>query len=154
MRNKCARTLSLLSLIVFIGLSSSMAAEIPVVRGQLHPPAQELVQDLFVVVEEGSTHTEIPRAIPGIALSRGGSNHDAHPLLYRDNATARRAELRQETSARAAAEPMGPACCLRTVGQPALPQQLTWSSSLRGKWPIECQFLCSIGMQFSIDIHE
>ena len=35
MRNRCARTLSLLSVIVFIGLSSSMAAEIPVVRGQL-----------------------------------------------------------------------------------------------------------------------
>ena len=61
MRNRCTRTLSLLSVIVFIGLSSSMAAEIPVVRGQLHPPAQELVQGLFVIVEEGSTHTEISR---------------------------------------------------------------------------------------------
>ena len=61
MRNRCARTLSLLSLIVFIALSSSMAAEIPVVRGQLHPPAQELVLGLFVIVEEGSTHTEISR---------------------------------------------------------------------------------------------
>jgi hypothetical protein len=46
---------------VFIGLSSSMAAEIPVLRGQLHPPAQELVEGLFVIVEEGSTHAEISR---------------------------------------------------------------------------------------------
>ena len=61
MRNKCTRTLSLLSVIVFIGLSSSMAAEIPVVRGQLHPPAHELVQGLFVSIEEGSTHMEISR---------------------------------------------------------------------------------------------
>ena len=34
MRNRCARTLSLL---IFIRLSSSMTAETPVVRGQLHP---------------------------------------------------------------------------------------------------------------------
>jgi hypothetical protein len=39
-------------------------------------------------------------------------------------------------------------------GQPALLQQLTWPSSLSGKWPMECQFLCDIGMQTSIDIHE
>ena len=61
MRNRCTRTLSLLSVIVFIGLSSSMAAEITVVRGQLRPPAQELVQGLFVSLEEGSTHMEISR---------------------------------------------------------------------------------------------
>jgi tetratricopeptide (TPR) repeat protein len=61
MRNRCTRTLSLLSVIVFTGLSSSMAAEIPVVRGQLHPPARELVQGLFVIIEEGSTHSEISR---------------------------------------------------------------------------------------------
>ena len=61
MRNRCTRTLSLLSVIVFIGLSSSMAAEVPVVRGQLRSPAQELVEGLFVSVEEGSTHMEISR---------------------------------------------------------------------------------------------
>jgi tetratricopeptide (TPR) repeat protein len=38
-----------------------MAAEIPVVRGQLRPPAQEFVPGLFVIVEEGPTHTEISR---------------------------------------------------------------------------------------------
>ena len=59
MRNRCARTLSLPGVIVFIGLSSSMAAEIPVVRGQLHPPAQELVQGLFISIEGATTHTEI-----------------------------------------------------------------------------------------------
>ena len=62
MRKRCTRTLSLLSVIVFIGLSSSMAAEIPVVRGQLHPPARESVQGLFVIMEGVSTHTEISRA--------------------------------------------------------------------------------------------
>ena len=61
MRKRCTRTLSVLSVIVFIGQSSSMAAEIPVVRGQLYRPAQELVQDLFVTVEEGSTYTGISR---------------------------------------------------------------------------------------------
>ena len=44
--------------IVFIGLSSSVAAQIPIVRGQLHPPAHELAQGLFVIMEEVSTHTE------------------------------------------------------------------------------------------------
>ena len=61
MRKRCTRTLSLLSVMVFIGLTSSMAAEIPVVRGELHPPPQEFVQGLFVIVEEDSTHTEISR---------------------------------------------------------------------------------------------
>jgi hypothetical protein len=45
--------------IVFIGLSSSVAKEIPIVRGQLHPPAHESVQGLFVIMEEVSTHTEL-----------------------------------------------------------------------------------------------
>ena len=44
MRKECIRTLSLLSVIVYIGLSSSIAAEIPIVRGHLHPPAHEFVQ--------------------------------------------------------------------------------------------------------------
>ena len=61
MRNRCTRTLSLLMMVVFIGLPSSMATEIPIVRGQLHPPAHELVQGLSVIVDEGSTHTEISR---------------------------------------------------------------------------------------------
>jgi hypothetical protein len=37
MRYRCTRTLCLLSVSVFIGLSTSLAAEIPVVRGQLQP---------------------------------------------------------------------------------------------------------------------
>ena len=51
MRNKCTRTLSLLRVIVFIGLPFSMAAEIPVVRGRLHAPANELVEGLFIGME-------------------------------------------------------------------------------------------------------
>ena len=43
-------------------------------------------------------------------------------ILTQQRDRLRRAELRQETSARAAADVMGPACCLRTVGQPALLQ--------------------------------
>ena len=62
MRKTCTRTLSLLSVIVFIGLSSSMAAEIPVVHGRLHSPARELIQGLFVILEENSSHTETSRA--------------------------------------------------------------------------------------------
>ena len=62
MRKKCTRTLSLLSVIVFIGLSSSMAAGISVARGQLYPPAHGLIQGLFVIVEDVSTHREIAQA--------------------------------------------------------------------------------------------
>lgn len=61
MRKRCTRTLSLLTVIVFIGLSSSVAAEIPIVRGQLTPPAHDPVQGLFVIIEEVSTHMEISR---------------------------------------------------------------------------------------------
>jgi hypothetical protein len=62
MRNTCVRTLSLLWLSVFMALSRSMAAEnVAVLHGQLRPPAPELVQGLFVIVEERSTHTEISR---------------------------------------------------------------------------------------------
>jgi hypothetical protein len=46
---------------VFSGLSFSMAAGISIVRGQLHPPAHELVQGLFVIMEEGETHMETYR---------------------------------------------------------------------------------------------
>lgn len=55
MRKRCTRTLSLLSVIVFIGLSTSLAAEIPIVRGQVQPSAPELVQGLFVILDAPST---------------------------------------------------------------------------------------------------
>jgi tetratricopeptide (TPR) repeat protein len=38
-----------------------MAAENSIVRGQLHAPVRETVHDLFVIVEERSTHTQISR---------------------------------------------------------------------------------------------
>ncbi|MCU1238815.1 MAG: hypothetical protein JWP63_6782 [Candidatus Solibacter sp.] len=59
MRKTCTRTLSLLKVIVFIGLSSSMPAENPVVRGQLHLPAHELVQGLFVIMDEVSSTSRL-----------------------------------------------------------------------------------------------
>jgi len=62
MRNTCVRTLSVLWLSVFIAMPSPMAAENSVVRGQLHAAPRETVQDLFVVVEENSTRTQISRA--------------------------------------------------------------------------------------------
>jgi len=55
MRNRCTRTLCLLSVSVFIGLPTSLAAEIPVVRGQLQASAPELVEGLFVILGAAPT---------------------------------------------------------------------------------------------------
>jgi hypothetical protein len=188
-------TLSLRIAIVLSTLSSSVAAEIPVVRGQLHPPAHELVQGLFISMEDVSSHIQTGQAdvvraalrldpgylnanlILGSILAdepatRGeGSNISKRPLpnlppagnfssssegraeqgrgpimaaafSSRNLSTAvragrrcccqtvgmqsaghlktisaialRRADLRQETSALAAAEVMDPACCIST----------------------------------------
>ena len=62
MRKRCARTLSMLGAILFIELSSSLAAGIPVVRGQLHPPVHELVQGLCVILEGVSSHVQTAQA--------------------------------------------------------------------------------------------
>ena len=62
MRKKCTRTLSVPSVMLYFWLSSSMAAEIPVVRGELNPPASGSIQGLLVILESISTHTEISRA--------------------------------------------------------------------------------------------
>ena len=59
MRQRCAWALSLLTPIVSIGLSSSMAAEIPIVRGQLQMTGSEWVQGLFINLEEASSHLHI-----------------------------------------------------------------------------------------------
>ena len=59
MRKRCTRTVSLLTLVVFIGLSSSVAAEIPIVRGQLQMAGYAWVQGLFVNLEEVSSHLHI-----------------------------------------------------------------------------------------------
>jgi tetratricopeptide (TPR) repeat protein len=60
MSNTCARSLYLTT-IVFSMLSSSVAAELPVVRGRLHPPARELVQGLLEMMEDVSAHTATSR---------------------------------------------------------------------------------------------
>jgi predicted Zn-dependent protease len=62
MRKRCTRTVSLLSVIVFIGLSSSKAAQIPVAYGRLISPARESTQGLVVILEGNSSHTETYRA--------------------------------------------------------------------------------------------
>ncbi len=62
MRKRCTRTLSLLSMFVFIGSSFSMAAQIPVTRGRLNSPAGESTQGLIVILEGISTHAESSRA--------------------------------------------------------------------------------------------
>ena len=62
MRNRCTRTVSLLGVIVFMGLSSSKAAQIPVAYGRLTSPARESTQGLVVILEGNSTHMESSRA--------------------------------------------------------------------------------------------
>jgi len=62
MRNTCVRTLSLLWIGVLMAVPSAMASEnAPVVHGQLRPPKPQLIQGLFVIVEERATHAEISR---------------------------------------------------------------------------------------------
>jgi hypothetical protein len=66
MSNTCTCTLFLLTAVVFSTLSLSLAADLPVVRGQLHAPAHELVPGLFVMMEDVSAHTEISETPVGL----------------------------------------------------------------------------------------
>jgi len=56
--NRRSQTMSLLAAVLFSAVSSLVAAEISIVRGQLLTPANEFVQGLVIGIEEVSSHVQ------------------------------------------------------------------------------------------------